>query len=102
MTAAVDERRYTPTEAKYKGRAREMYVPYDLPQRTRGAGEALYPKVKRVYVAGDVKDWKLGTFAKRTGKKVRGVKIDYEQTRAGYDRRAYTAQRGGASYQVQP
>jgi len=101
MTAATD-RPYTPTEAKYKGRAREMYVTYDLPQRTRGEGEALYPKVKRVYIAGDVKDWKLGTFEKSTGKKVHGVKIDYEQTRSGYDRRAYAARRGDTSYQVGP
>src|SRR5207244_2801763 len=102
MTAAAEKHRYTPTEAKYKGRAREMYVTYDLPQRTRGEGKALYPKVKRVYIAGDVTDWKLGTFEKRTGKKVRGVKIDFEQTRSGYDRRAYTARRGGTSYQVGP
>jgi len=54
MTAAADERRYTPTEAKYKGRAKEMYVTYDLPQRTRGEGESLYPKVKHVDIAGDV------------------------------------------------
>ena len=95
MTTAAGQRRYKPTEARYKGRAREMYVTYDLPQRTRGAGQALYPKVKRVYIAGDVKDWKLGTFAKRTGKEVRGVKIDFEQTRSAYDRRACTASRGG-------
>jgi hypothetical protein len=93
---------YTPTEAKYKGGASEMYVTYDLPQHTRGEGQATYPKVKRVYIAGEVKDWQIGTFAKRTGKKVHGVKIDYEQTRQGYERHGYTATRGGASYHVGP
>jgi hypothetical protein len=93
---------YTPTEAKYKGRASEMYVTYDLPQHTRGGGEAVYPKVKRVYVAGDVRGWEVGTFTKRTGKKVRGVKIDYDQSRQGYERHGYTARRGGASYRVGP
>jgi hypothetical protein len=93
---------YTPTEAKYKGGAEEMYVTYDLPQHTRGGGEAVYPKVKRVYVAGDVTGWQVGTFAKRTGKKVHGVKIDYEQTRQGYERHGYTATRGGTSYHVGP
>jgi len=102
MTTTIDRHHYTPTEARYKGRAREMYLTYDLPQRTRGEGTAVYPKVKRVYIAGDVKDWKLGTFAKRTGKKVRGVKIDYEQSRSAYQRRGYVARRGATSYQVAP
>jgi hypothetical protein len=94
--------RYRPTEAKYKGRAEEMYVTYDLSQQTRGGGQALYPKVQRVYVAGQVKDWHVGTFAKRTGKEVHGVKIDYEQSRAGYERKGYVASRGGTPYQVAP
>ena len=66
---------YKTTESKYKGGAEEMYVTYDLWQETRGDGRALYPKVKRVYIAGQVKDWHVGTFAKRTGKHVHGVKI---------------------------
>src|SRR5438093_374200 len=93
---------YRPTEAKYKGRAREMYVTYDLEQKTRGGGTAIYPKVKRVYIAGDVKDWAAGTFAKRSGRNAHGVKIEYEQSRAGYQRRAFTATRGGKAYQVRP
>jgi hypothetical protein len=93
---------YTPTEAKYKGGAAEMYVTYDLSQETRGGNRALYPKVQRVYVAGKVKDWHVGTFAKRTGKKVHGVKIDYEQSRGGYERQGYTASRGRTRYRVGP
>jgi hypothetical protein len=94
--------RYKATETKYKGRAHEMYVTYDLSQHTRGGGEAGYPKVKRVYIAGDVKGWHVGDFEKRTGKKVHGVKIDHDQSRAGYQRRGYTAHRGGTTYHVQP
>ena len=93
---------YTPTEAKYKGRAHEMYVTYDLPQQTRGEGQALYPKVQRVYIAGDVVDWQPGTFEKRTGKKVHGVKVDYHQSRGGYHREGYTARRGSTTYHVPP
>jgi hypothetical protein len=102
MSRAAKEHRYKATEAKYKGRAREMYVTYDLPQQTRGEGMAVYPKVQRVYIAGDVTDWQLGDFARRTGRKVHGVKIDYEQSRSDYQRRGYTAQRGGTEYRVQP
>ena len=94
--------RYKATETKYKGRAHEMYVTYDLPQHTRGGGEAVYPKVKRVYIAGDVKAWQVGDFRKRGGKKVHGVKIDYEQSRSRYQRRGYTAHRGGTTYHVRP
>jgi hypothetical protein len=55
--------RYRPTESRYKGGAQEMYVTYDLQQKTRGGGQALYPKVKRVYIAGEVKDWKVARSA---------------------------------------
>jgi hypothetical protein len=99
---ASPERQYKPTEAKYKGGAEEMYVTYDLAQETRGGGHTLYPKVKRVYIAGKVKDWKVGNFAKRTGRKVHGVKIDYQQTRAPYERKADTAKRDGTQYTVSP
>src|SRR5207248_1803087 len=64
MTQAT-KHRYRPTEAKYKGRAEEMYVTYDLSQPTRGGRRAMYPKVHRVYIAGQVKDWHVGNFAKR-------------------------------------
>jgi hypothetical protein len=79
-----------------------MYVTYDRLQKTRGASPALYPKVKRVYIAGKVKNWRVGTFANRTGKKIYGVKIDYEQSREGYMRKEYTATRGDTQYQVPP
>ncbi len=91
---------HKPTESKYKGRADEMYVTYDVMQETRGGRAALYPKVKRVYIAGKVKDWQVGKFAKRTGRKVNGVKIDYEQSRAKYDRKEYEARRGKTQYKV--
>jgi len=101
MTEAV-KRRYKSTESKYKGNAQEMYVTYDLWQETRGNNRALYPKVKRVYIAGEVKNWQVGDFKKRTGKEVHGVKIDYEQSRSGYSRKGYTATRGDTQYQVLP
>jgi hypothetical protein len=41
-------------------------------------------------------------FRNRTGKKVYGVKLDYEQSREGYVRREYTATRGNTHYQVPP
>lgn len=101
MESATGKRKYRPTESKYKGGAKEMYITYELEQRTR-SGTATYPKVKRVYIAGNVTDWKAGTVQKRTGRKVRGVRIEYEQSRARYRRRAYKAERGGDSYEVSP
>jgi len=102
MATTATKRGYHPTESKYKGGADEMYVTYDLEQKTRGGGTATYPKVKRVYIAGDVKDWKSGTVRKRTGREVRGVRIEYEQNRAGYRRKAFEAERGQTRYEVAP
>jgi hypothetical protein len=100
--ANASDRRYKATESKYKGGAEEMYVSYDLVQKTRGANQARYPKVKLVYIAGKIKNWQVGRFANRTGKDLYGVKIEYEQSRSGYMRKAYTATRGATHYQVPP
>jgi hypothetical protein len=94
--------RYRPTESKYKGGAQEMYVTYDLKQKTRSGDSKLYPKVKRVYIAGDVKDWKTGNIKKRSGRTVHGVAIEYEQQRKGVQRRGFTATRDRTSYSVKP
>jgi hypothetical protein len=100
--AAKTDRQYRPTESKYKGGAHEMYITYDLKQKTRGGENRLYPKVKRVYIAGDVKDWKTGNVKKRSGKSVHGVAIEYEQSRRGFQRKGFTAKRGETSYPVKP
>ena len=100
--AKNDKRSYKPTEYKYKDGAQEMYVTYDLEQETRGDNTAMYPKVKRVYIAGDVEDWEFGKVEKRSGRKVSGVAIEYEQTREGYHRKGYTAERDGTTYKVKP
>jgi hypothetical protein len=102
MKKSAERSGYRPTEAKYKGGAHEAYVTYDLEQATRGGGQATYPKVKRIYIAGDVKGWQVGDFKRRSGREVHGVKVDYEQTRQGYHREGYTATRGKTSYRVRP
>jgi hypothetical protein len=63
-----------------------MYVTYDLEQKTRGGGSALYPKVKRVYIAGNLTYWKIGAFKKRSRREAYGVQIDYKQSRRAYRR----------------
>src|ERR1700745_3154147 len=102
MTNTETRNGYRPTESKYKGGAHEMYVTYDLEQKTRGEQSAVYPRVKRVYIAGRVKDWNAGVVRKKTGREVHGVRIEYEQSRRGYQRRGYPADRGEREYPVQP
>jgi hypothetical protein len=79
-----------------------MYVTYELEQPTRGAQGAEYPKVKRVYIAGDVTDWKTGVVRKRTGREVYGVRIENHQNRRSYRRKGYAGHRGKAEHPVKP
>lgn len=102
MNAKKNQHEYTPTEAQYKDSAKEMYVTYDLEQETRGNNTAKYPKVERVYIAGVVKDWEVGDFERQSGRTVHGVKVEYEQSREGYERSGYTAHRDGTEYEVSP
>jgi hypothetical protein len=99
MTASQTHR-YKSTESKYKGGAQDMYVTYDESQATTSGRKATYPKVKRVYVAGQVKGWHVGVFTNRAGRQVHGVKVEYEQTRAGYSRKPYSGVRGTTPYKV--
>ncbi len=94
--------RYRPTKSQYKGGAEEMYITYDLEQRIRSGGHAAYPKVKRVYISGIVKDWRVGMFKKKSGRSVYGVQVEYERDRGSYHRKGFTAQRGKTTYQVSP
>jgi len=94
---------YRPAEAKYKGGAEEIYVTYDIEQKTRGGGHALNAKVKRVYIAGHLLDCRLGSdWRNRMGRRVHGLRIDYERSRAGYRRAACTATRGGVACDAPP
>lgn len=102
MSTTSAENRYHSTESKYKGSADEMYITYDIEQKTRGKESAQYPKVQRIYIAGKVKRWKTGKLTNRMGRKVNGVAVEYEQTRSGYHRKAFTAKRGGTTYRVAP
>jgi hypothetical protein len=79
-----------------------MYVTYDLRQATRGDSSVLYPKVRRVYIDGDVEDWEVGIIRMRSGRSVYGMVIEYQQSRKGYRRRGYTARRGKTTYRVLP
>ncbi len=91
---------YRPTESQYKGGASEMYVTYQVQQRTRGGGSILVPKVKRAYIAGDVTTWSVGDHKKRSGRRVFGVRIEYTQTRSGYRRAGFMARRGSAAHET--
>lgn len=91
---------YRSTESKFKGGAKEMYVTYDVEQKTRGKSHATYHKVKRVYIAGDVQGWHAGQARMRTGRQVNGVTIEYQQTRRGYHRKPYSGHRNSTAYQV--
>jgi hypothetical protein len=82
----VTANEYRPTESQHQGGAKEMYVTYDLDRKTRGRRTATYPKVKRVYIGGDVTDWAVGDFTKRTGRHAHGVQISHRQARRGFER----------------
>jgi hypothetical protein len=77
---------YRETESKYKGGAEERYVTYDLKQKGANGQPQVLPKVKRVYIAGEVQHWDVGNFEMRSGRTAHGVRIEYEQSRKGYTR----------------
>lgn len=59
--AKGNKRNCQPPGSKEKGGAQLMSATCDLGQATRAAGTALAPREKRVYIAGEGKDWKAGS-----------------------------------------
>jgi hypothetical protein len=52
------------------------------------------------FIAGNIMDWRPGVFHNKVGREVHGVRIEYEQRRAGYRRSGFAAHRSGREYQV--
>jgi hypothetical protein len=94
VVSTSSPRRYRSAESKYKGGARDIFVTYDLAQRTRGGAITLYPKIKRVYIAGDVKEVGAQTLWKGSARRAHRVRA----TRKGCRRHAFTAHRDGQAY----
>jgi hypothetical protein len=69
MTTAATNRRYRSTESKYKGGAHEMYVTYDLEQKT-AADKAPYTTKSSGYISPAKSGiGERGSFGKRRGVK---------------------------------
>ncbi|RWJ04890.1 MAG: hypothetical protein EOR25_30050 [Mesorhizobium sp.] len=49
---------------------------------------------------GKVVGWQIGTFEKKSGRSVYGLKLEYQQSRKRYVRKAYKAKRGRISHEV--
>jgi len=90
------------TKYSYKGKTILYYIVYKSPQKYRDGSIRLRTRVKRVYVSGKLLDWQVGEFTKKSGKRVFGVRIIYENPRKGYRRRGFTAHRGRTTYHVSP
>lgn len=88
--------KYEAAGSKYKSGGNEKYVTYDLQQKT-AQGYAVFLKVKRIQIAGEVQHWEIGDFEMRSGRTAHGVRIEYEQSRKGY-----TRTRDGDSSRIAP
>ncbi len=100
MENITQKHNYNSIESEYKTRSRNMFITYDLEQRTRNGNTAIYPKIKRVYIAGNIKDWKVGRMHKKSGREVRGISITYEQTRKGYDHKNFEFKCDNIKYEI--
>jgi len=92
--------RYRPTEAKFSGKGRYYYILYLSKDRVRGGKVRWKPHVKRVYISGELLEYKVGRVRKRSGRTVHGIVFVYLNERRGYRRRGFVAERDGKVYEV--
>lgn len=81
-------------------RVNDLYVTFDIEETSSSGHRVLEPHARRVSIGGEVKEWQVGDFRRRSGREVHGIRIHYEQTRKGYLREGFTATRGGITYEV--
>jgi hypothetical protein len=88
---------YKPSESRYDGGGRVVYLEYSTPSRARGT-ESTRRRAKRIYLPADSKNLSLEgpkTLRKRTGRSVHGVALHYEHVVG-----AARARRGNTSYKL--
>ena len=102
MAVETRNHRYRPTVSQFKGGVDEMYVIYDMDQKSRGGGHAIYPKVRRVYIAGDVQSWTVGEVKKRSGRLVYSVTVSDHIGRRGLPAQGVYGQSGPDQLQGSP
>ena len=71
---------------KHALRRSDLYITFDV-KESAGDLVALFPKVKKVHITGEVKGWMVGIFRRVYGKRRRkfmGVKIEFDQIRKRY------------------
>ena len=86
---------YRPSEYPRVGPGKYYYIFYENLEQTRSGKKVWKPRAKRVYISGRLKSWKKGTFVKRSGSRVFGIKFVYENTR-----KPFKAQRDSTKYSV--
>ena len=94
--------KYRPSEYRYAGSGKYYYITYKHLETLRNGKRAYKPRAKRVFISGKLLSHKLGTWKNRYGKRIYGIKFEYENTRVGYHRRGFSAQRGRTKYKVSP
>ena len=92
--------KYRPTEAKFSGKGKYYYILYLSRDKVRGGKVRWKPHVKRVYISGELLEYRVGRVRKRSGRTAHGVVFVYLNERRGYHRRGFVAERNGKVYEV--
>jgi len=93
---------YRPTEYPRVGKGRYYYISYLSLDRVRGGKKRWKPHVKKVYISGKLVAHRTGQVVKRSGRVVKGIEFSYVNTRRGYHRKGFAAQRNKTLYTVPP
>ena len=91
---------YKPSEYRYKGTGKYYYILYEHLEKTRSGKKTWKPRAKRVFVSGKLISKEIGYFINKYGRRVHGIKLIYENVRAPYNRKSFTAKRGKTKYRV--
>jgi len=88
---------YKPSESRYDGGGRVVYLEYSTPSRARES-ESMSRRAKRIYLPADSTNLRIEgpkTLTKRTGRSVHGVALHYEHIVG-----AARARRGDTKYRL--
>lgn len=100
MASSSSQHEIRAEQPRYPTTVSDLYVTYDIEEVTASGQRTLEPHARRVSIGGEVREWQVGDFRRRSGREVHGIRIHYEQSRKGYLRDGFTATRGGITYEV--
>lgn len=75
----ISKRKITKRKKKLNTKGEKLFVTFEQHEpKLQGKGHSWHAKIKPCWIKGELKNWKSGTFMNRSGRRIFGLKVEYQ------------------------